>query len=49
MLKARSVDFDLDELIKFDQKRRELIIKTDEWRKKKNELGIQISQEKKAG
>ncbi|MFQ5476592.1 MAG: serine--tRNA ligase [Nitrosopumilus sp.] len=49
MLKARSVDFDLDELIELDQKRREFIIKTDEWRKKKNELGIQISQKKKAG
>jgi len=49
MLKARSVDFDLDALIEFDQKRREFIIKTDEWRKKKNELGIQIAQKKKAG
>jgi len=49
MLKARSVDFDLDELIKFDQKRREFIIKTDELRKKKNQVGIQISQKKKAG
>jgi seryl-tRNA synthetase len=49
MLKARSVDFDLDELIKFDQKRREFIIKTDDLRKKKNQVGIQISQKKKAG
>ena len=49
MLKARNVDFDLDELRDLDQKRREFIIKTDEWRKKKNELGIQISQKKKAG
>jgi len=49
MLKARSVDFDLDALIEFDQKRREFIIKTDELRKKKNEVGIQISQKKKAG
>ena len=49
MLKARSINFDLDVLIKSDQKRREFIIKTDELRKKKNEVGIQISQKKKAG
>jgi seryl-tRNA synthetase len=49
MLKARSVDFDLDALIESDQKRREFIIKTDELRKKKNEIGIQIAQKKKAG
>jgi len=49
MLKVRAVDFDLDALIEFDQKRREFIIKTDELRKKKNEVGIQIAQKKKAG
>jgi len=49
MLKARSVDFDLDTLIKFDQKRREFIIKTDELRKKKNQVALEISQKKKAG
>ncbi len=49
MLKARQVDFDLDALIEFDQKRREFIITTDELRKKKNQVGIQISQKKKAG
>ncbi|MDH5658898.1 MAG: serine--tRNA ligase [Nitrosopumilus sp.] len=49
MLKARSVDFDLDGLIKSDQKRRELIIKTDELRKKKNQLALDISQKKKMG
>ena len=49
MLKARSVDFDLDGLIESDQKRRELIIKTDELRKKKNQLALQISQKKKSG
>ena len=49
MLKARAVDFDLDALIESDQKRREFIIKTDELRKKKNKIGIQISQKKKAG
>jgi len=49
MLKARSVDFDLDGLIESDQKRRELIIKTDELRKKKNQLALDISQKKKTG
>jgi seryl-tRNA synthetase len=49
MLKARSVDFDLDSLIEFDQKRREFIIKTDELRKNKNQVALEISQKKKAG
>jgi len=49
MLKARSVDFDLDALIKSDQKRREFIIKTDELRKKKNQIALEISQKKKDG
>ena len=49
MLKARSVDFDLDGLIAADQKRRELIIKTDELREKKNQTGLEISQKKKTG
>ncbi len=49
MLKARSVDFDLDALIESDQKRREFIIKTDELRKKKNQIALEISQKKKAG
>jgi seryl-tRNA synthetase len=48
MLKARDVDFNLDTLIEFDQKRREFIIKTDELRKKKNQVALQISQKKKA-
>ena len=49
MLKARSVDFDLDALIEFEQKRREFIIKTDELRKNKNQVALEISQKKKAG
>jgi len=35
MLKNRSVDFNFDGFIQFDKQRRELIIKTDEFRKKK--------------
>jgi seryl-tRNA synthetase len=49
MLKDRAVDFDLDALIESDQKRREFIIKTDELRKKKNQVALEISQKKKAG
>ena len=47
MLKARKVDFDLDALIESDQKRREFIIITDELRKKKNQMALEISQKKK--
>jgi seryl-tRNA synthetase len=49
MLKARSVDFDLDGLLESDLKRREFIIKTDELRKKKNQVALEISQKKKDG
>ena len=49
MLKARSVDFDLEGLIDSDQKRREFIIKTDELRKKKNQVALNISEKKKRG
>ncbi len=49
MLKARGVDFDLDGLIESDKKRREFILKTDELRKKKNQVALEISQKKKAG
>ena len=49
MLKSRAVEFDLDELIESDQKRREFIIKTDDLRKKKNQVAITISEKKKAG
>ena len=45
MLKSRSVKFDLDGLIESDQKRREFIIKTDELRKKKNQVAMAISEE----
>lgn len=49
MLKARSVEFNFDELVESDQKRREFILKTDELRKKKNQTALEISQKKKAG
>jgi len=48
MLNDRNVDFPLDELIKLDKSRRDLIIKTDELRKKRNEISIEIAKRKKA-
>ena len=48
MLNDRNVDFPLDELIKLDKERRNLIIKTDELRKKRNEISIEIAKKKKA-
>ena len=49
MIKARGVEYNLDALIAADQKRREDIQKTDELRKRKNDVGQQIAQKKKSG
>ena len=49
MLKDRTIEFPLDDLIKFDKERRELIIKTDEYRKEKNEISLEIAEKKKSG
>lgn len=49
MLKDRNSDFDLDSLVSLDSKRREMIIKTDELRKKKNTVSVEIAQKKKSG
>jgi seryl-tRNA synthetase len=49
MLKNRAVDFDFDGLIQFEKHRRELIIKTDEFRKKRNDISLEIGKKKKAG
>jgi len=48
MLADRHVQFDLDGLINADSKRRELIIKTDELRKQKNQVAAEIATKKKA-
>ncbi|MDH2907038.1 MAG: serine--tRNA ligase [Candidatus Nitrosotalea sp.] len=48
MLEARAVKFPLDDLISLDKDRRELIIKTDEFRKKRNEVSLEIARKKKA-
>ena len=49
MLRDRAVEFDLDLLLKLDEKRRKMIITTDELRKKKNEMSVKISEAKKTG
>jgi seryl-tRNA synthetase len=49
MLELRNVKFPLDELLSLDKERRDLIIKTDELRKKRNEVSLEISRKKKAG
>jgi len=49
MLKNRAIDFDFDGLVQCDKQRRELIIKTDELRKKRNDVSLEIAQKKKAG
>ena len=49
MLKDRAVNFSLDDLIRLDKERRELIIKTDDLRKKKNDISLEIAQKKKSG
>jgi len=49
MLNSRDIEFDLDGLIDADKQRREFILKTDELRKKKNQVALEISQKKKAG
>jgi len=49
MLNSRNIEFDLDGLIDADKQRREFILKTDELRKKKNQVALEISQKKKSG
>jgi len=48
MLKSRNIEFDLDGLIESDKLRRELILQTDELRKRKNQVAQEISQKKKS-
>ena len=49
MLEARAVKFPLEDLISLDKDRRELIIKTDEFRKKRNEVSLEIARKNKIG
>lgn len=48
MLEARAVKFPLDDLISLDKQRRDLIVKTDEFRKQRNEVSLEIARKKKA-
>ena len=48
MLDARALDFPLDEFIRVDKERRELIVKTDDLRKTKNQISIEIAKKKKS-
>jgi seryl-tRNA synthetase len=47
MLEARAINFPLDNLISLDKERRDLIVKTDELRKKRNEISLEIARKKK--
>jgi seryl-tRNA synthetase len=49
MLSDRAVEFELDNLIFNDKERRELIIKTDQLRKKRNDISLEIGKMKKSG
>jgi seryl-tRNA synthetase len=49
MLEDRTIEFDLDELIRLDKERRRLIIEVDNHRKTKNEISLEIAQKKKSG
>ena len=47
MLKARSLDFPLDEFLRYDRERRELIVRTDEVRKTRNRISMDNARKKK--
>ena len=48
MLMDRAIEFDFDEMLELDKKRRELIKETDELRKNRNQMSIAIGQAKKS-
>ena len=48
MLKARDIVFPLDDFIKLDKERREMIITTDQLRNTKNKISIEIAKKKKS-
>ncbi len=49
MIKDRGLEYNLDGLIQLDKQRRNLIMETDEFRKKRNEISMEIGKKKKAG
>ena len=48
MLKDRAIKFDFDKMLELDKRRRDLIKETDELRKKRNQMSIEIGQAKKS-
>ena len=48
MLTDRAIEFDFDEMLELDKKRRDLIKQTDELRKKRNQMSVAIGQAKKS-
>ena len=48
MIKDRAVEFDFDKMLELDKRRRDLIKETDELRKKRNQMSIEIGQAKKS-
>ena len=49
MLKDRGLEYNLDGLLQLDKQRRNLIMETDEFRKKRNEISLEIGKKKKDG
>ncbi|MDE1863292.1 MAG: serine--tRNA ligase [Thaumarchaeota archaeon] len=49
MLSARSIDFPFDDFLRYDRERRDLIVRTDEMRKTKNQISLEIASKKKSG
>lgn len=48
ILEQRAIDFPLEQLMNLDKERRELIVKTDDLRKKRNEISLEIAKKKKS-
>ena len=48
MLKDRAVEFDFEKMLELDKKRRDLIKETDDLRKKRNQMSVEIGQAKKS-
>ena len=48
MLKARALDFPFDDFLKVDRERRDLIVRTDDLRKKKNLISLEVARKKKS-
>tara|TARA_Y100000590_G_scaffold350673_1_gene402672 strand:- start:6720 stop:7982 length:1263 start_codon:yes stop_codon:yes gene_type:complete len=49
MLKDRAVEFDFEKMLTLDQKRRDMMVQTDELRKQRNQMSVKIGTTKKTG